>query len=356
MAQTTDVLYDLEFPELQALLTGWKVPAYRARQVWEWLYVHQASAFDQMTSLPRSLRDRLAAQTTIGALQTTETLQSTDGQTRKDLLQLADGETIETVLMSYERRRTVCVSTQVGCSMGCKFCATGQTGFRRNLSAGEIVAQVVHFARILKQQGQRLSNVVLMGMGEPMLNYEPSLTAIRRLIDPRALGIGQRRITLSTVGIVPGIDRLAREEGSQPGSPLQIKLAISLHAATDDLRTQLIPINHEYGLNALFAACHRYQAQTNRRITFEWALIEKLNDTPQQALALVHRLSGLMSHVNLIPINPTKSYPGQPPSQRRIDTFSEVLERHGVPHTIRLRRGIDIQAGCGQLRQRHSNR
>lgn len=339
-------LYDLDLPTLQALLTGWGEPAYRARQLWEWLYVRLADSFDQMTDLPRSLRKRLAAETAIGVPEVIETLQSADGETRKDLLRLADGETIEAVLMRYERRRTACISTQVGCPIRCAFCATGQAGFRRNLTSGEIVAQALHFARLLQAQGDRLSNVVLMGMGEPLLNYEATLAAIRRLADPQGFGLGQRHITLSTVGVVPGIRRLA-EEG------LQITLAVSLHAATDALRDELVPLNRRYGLDALFAACYDYFARTGRRISFEWALIEGVNDMPEQAQALATRLTGFPAHVNLIPLNPTAGYAGTPSPRKRIATFTAVLDRRRVPYTLRLRRGVDIQAGCGQLRQRN---
>ena len=403
------LLYDLEFPALQALLEGWGEPRYRARQVWEWLYVHLADDFDRMTNLPKALRRRLAEETVIGVPEVVDTLVSSDGQTRKDLLRLQDGETVEVVLMRYERRRTVCVSTQVGCPIGCVFCATGQAGFRRNLTAGEIVAQVLHFARVLRAEGERVTNVVLMGMGEPLLNYDASLAAIRRLIDPQGFRLGQRHITLSTVGIVPGIDRLSREKGigtpvegpagvpvgaqliapqrepptpqreppekpqqtpqrepsekpqqtpqreppeKPPGKPLQITLAVSLHAATDDLRDQLVPINRKYPLDELFAACHRYVERTGRRISFEWALIAGVNDSTVQAEALAARLSGLRAHVNLIPLNPTPTYEGKPSPPEAIAAFTAVLDRHRIPYTLRLRRGIEIQAGCGQLRYR----
>lgn len=355
MSEQKMSLYELEFPALEALLTSWGTPKYRVRQVWEWLYIHKATSFNHMANLPQSLRDQLSATADIGTLTTLATLQSSDGETRKDLLRLADGESIEVVLMRYERRRTACISTQVGCSIGCDFCATGQMGFRRNLSAGEITAQVVHCARILQDEGDRLTNVVFMGMGEPLLNYDATLATIRRLIDPQTLGIGQRHITLSTVGIIPGIARLAQEPGQQTDTHLQVTLAISLHAATDELRNRLVPINRQNGLDALFAACRNYAELTNRRISFEWALIEGLNDTQEQATALVRRLSGLRSHVNLIPINPTRAYPGRRPSQDRITKFTDVLDRHSIPYTLRLRRGTDIEAGCGQLRQRHDN-
>lgn len=336
-------LYELDLSALQSLLAEWGEPSYRARQLWEWLYRHLADSFDQMTNLPRALRQRLASQTCIGVPEVIATQVSSDGRTRKDLLRLADGETIEAVLMRYERRRTACISTQVGCPIGCVFCATGQAGFRRDLSAGEIVAQALHFARILRVEEGRLTNVVLMGMGEPLLNYDASLAAIRRLTDPHGFNLGQRHITLSTVGIVPGIDRLAAEG-------LQITLAISLHAATDNLRNQLVPINRRYPLDELFAACHRYFTRTGRRISFEWVLIAGINDTPEQAEALAARLTGLTAHVNLIPLNPTPAYKGRAPSREAIAAFAATLERHSVSHTIRMRRGIEIQAGCGQLK------
>ena len=346
MTLPTICMYDLDFPALQSLLAGWGEPAYRARQLWEWLYVHLATDFDAMTNLPRSLRERLAAEATVGVPESVDTMRSSDGETRKDLLRLEDGETVETVLMCYQERRTTCISTQVGCSIGCVFCATGQMGFRRNLTSGEIVAQVLHFARILRDEGERLTNVVLMGMGEPFLNYEASLDAIRRLTDPQALNLGQRHITLSTVGVVPGIKRMA-------GEGLQITLAISLHAATDSLRDQLVPINRRYGLDALFESCHYYGERTGRRVSFEWALIAGVNDTPQQAQALAARLEGLRAHVNVIPLNPTRGYSGQPSSRAALDAFAAQLRRYRVPYTVRLRRGVDIQAGCGQLRQRN---
>ncbi len=342
-------LLELDLPAIQALLESWGEPPYRARQIWEWLYVHLATDFEQMTNLPRTLRARLAAETTIGIPEPVDTLRSSDGRTLKVLLRMADGETVEAVLMCYERRLTACISTQIGCPVGCAFCATGQQGFRRDLSAGEIVAQALHFARLLRAEGRRLSNVVLMGMGEPLLNYQASLGAIRRLTHPQGFNLGQRHITLSTVGIVPAIERLAQEG-------LQITLAVSLHAATDALRNQLVPVNRRYGLDALFEACHRYVRQTGRRVSFEWVLIGGVNDTPEQAEALCARLVGLLAHVNLIPLNPTPGYVGQPPSPAAIEKFVAILDRHHVSHTIRLRRGIDIQAGCGQLRQRALSR
>lgn len=338
-------LYGLDHQVVRSLLEGWGEPSYRADQLWEWLYVHLADSFDQMTNLPRSLREKLANETVIGTLEVVDTSRSPDGKTRKDLLRLADGETIEAVLMRYEQRRTACLSTQVGCAMGCTFCATGQMGFRRDLTVGEIIAQALHFARELREEDEHLTNVVLMGMGEPLANYDASLDAIRRLIDPEGFQLGQRHITLSTVGLVPGIRRLAREN-------LQITLAVSLHAATDELRDRLVPVNRRYGLEILFDACSRYIERTGRRVSFEWALIEGVNDTSEQAHMLADRLQGMLAHVNLIPLNPSSNYPDQRSSRDRVDAFTAVLKKRDVPHTVRVRRGVEIRAGCGQLRQR----
>jgi 23S rRNA (adenine2503-C2)-methyltransferase len=301
-----------------------------------------------MTNLPKSLRERLAQEKTIGVLEVVDAARSPDGRTRKDLLRLPDGETIEAVLMRYERRRTACLSTQVGCAMGCPFCATGQMGLRRDLSGGEIVAQALHFARQLQTDGERLTNVVLMGMGEPLANYDASLDAIRRLNHAEGFRLGQRHITLSTVGLVPQIRRLAHEG-------LQITLAVSLHAATDDLRDQLVPVNRRYGLDALFEACTTYAGRTGRRVSFEWALIAGVNDTPEQAHALADRLHralpGPPAHVNLIPLNPSQGYGGSRSTDDAVEAFAAILDRRGVPYTVRVRRGAEIEAGCGQLRQ-----
>jgi 23S rRNA (adenine2503-C2)-methyltransferase len=340
-------LYDLDLPQLEALLADWKQPRYRADQLWEWLYVRLATDFEQLTTLPKSLRERLAAETTLYVPPVLAQQESLDGETRKDLLQMVDGEQVEVVLMRYINRRSACLSTQVGCALKCSFCATGQMGFVRDLTSGEIVTQALHFQRELAVQGQRLSNVVLMGMGEPLLNYKNTLAAIRRLIHPQGFQMGQRRITLSTSGIVPGIYRLA-DEG------LQVNLAISLHAAMDDLRSELMPINRRYALDELFKALYVYLTKTNRRVTFEWVMIDGVNDTLQQAEALAARLAGMLAHVNLIPLNPSTGYKGQPSAPERIEAFTAVLDRQHISYSARLRRGIDIRAGCGQLRRRKS--
>lgn len=337
-------IYDFSFDELSALLSVWGLPGYRARQLWEWLYVRKVTDFAQMTSLPANLRARLADEFVIGRLEQTAELLSSDGQTVKRLLRLPDGQMIESVLMEYDdERRTACISTQAGCAMGCVFCATGQMGFARHLTAGEIVEQALIFARQLEAQGERLSNIVLMGMGEPFHNYDNTIEAIRRLNDPRGLNIGQRHITVSTVGLVPAIQQFA-EEG------LQVKLAISLHAATDDERGKLLPINRRWPLRDLMDAVRDYIERTGRRVTFEWALIAGENDTPEQAERLGKLLQGVKAHVNLIPLNPTQNYAGRPSDPARVAAFQRVLTRYGVPSTVRVRRGIDIQAGCGQLK------
>lgn len=334
-------LYALTQDALAELLAGWGEPKFRAAQVWGWLYEGLVSSFDEMTNLPKALRERLAAETTLGVLEVAAEQSSRDG-TAKRLYRLHDGQLIESVLMLYDDdRRTACISTQAGCAMGCVFCATGQMGFARHLSAAEIFEQALRFARDLKTENDRLSNVVLMGMGEPFHNYDASLEAIRRLMSE--LGIGARHITVSTVGLVPQIRRFA-EEG------LQVKLAISLHAATDGERGALLPVNKRWPVAELLDTCRYYVEKTGRRITFEWALIHKENDTPQQAHALGALLKGLMCHVNLIPLNPTAEYAHGPSAADRIEAFIAILGEYGVSATVRVRRGIDIDAGCGQLK------
>jgi len=340
-------LYDLDSSEMEALITSWGEPSYRARQIWVWLYKHLAADISEMTSLSKALREKLSEETTLYIPPVLAEQESLDGETRKDLLQMVDGEKVEVVLMHYINRDSACLSTQVGCALGCKFCATGQMGFVRNLTSGEIVSQALHVQRALLARGRKLTNIVLMGMGEPLNNYDHTLAAMRRFIDPEGFQFGQRRITLSTAGVVPGIRKLAREG-------LQVNLAISLHAATDALRTQIMPINKRYPLDELFSAVNTYIEKTNRRVTFEWALMNDLNDTMEQAEALAARIEGMLAHVNLIPLNPTGDYAMQPSAPENIEAFTAILDRHHINYTVRLRRGIDIQAGCGQLRRRES--
>jgi 23S rRNA (adenine2503-C2)-methyltransferase len=335
-------LYDLTLPQLTELITGWGEKPYRARQIREWLYVHKVTDPDAMSNLPGELRARLKEQTRIGALTPVTELHSSDGHTIKHLFRLDDGQLIESVLMAYnDARQTACISTQAGCAMGCIFCATGQMGFARHLTAGEIVEQALWFARQLEAADDRLSNIVLMGMGEPLHNYEATLHAIDVLT--AEIGIGQRHITLSTVGLVPAMRRFADEKR-------QVGLAVSLHAATDEERSALLPINKKWNLAALMDACRYFVEQTGRRITFEWALIAGETDTVEQAQSLGLLIKGLNCHVNAIPLNPTTGYGGQPSDPERVKIWQDTLAQYGVSSTIRVRRGIDIQAGCGQLK------
>jgi 23S rRNA (adenine2503-C2)-methyltransferase len=344
-------LYDLKIDEIQALLKEWGEPIFRTKQIWEWLYVQLAASCDAMTNLPRALRDRLGAAYPFGRLTPKIDLLSSDGWTRKILFTLPDGAQIETVLMEYDTRNTVCVSTQAGCAMGCTFCATGQGGFQRNLTAGEIVEQVLFFDRELRKASHQppttnhqITNVVLMGMGEPFANYTALLDALDRLSDPIGYNFGARRITVSTVGLVPMIERFTQEHS-------QVNLAVSLHAATNELRASMLPINKRYPLEVLIPACRAYTEITRRRISFEWAMIEGVNDTPEQARALVQLIKGMLCHVNMIPLNPTHGYDGAASTRERIAAFRAILDEAHIANSLRVRRGIDIHAGCGQLKQ-----
>ena len=335
-------IYDLSLPELTHFVASHNQPPYRAKQIWQAVYGDLADSADSLTTIPRLLRERLGAEFSFTRLTPIAEAKSSDHQTRKLLFQLPDGKRIEAVLMGYAKRRTTCISTQAGCAMGCVFCATGQMGFLRHLSAGEIVEQVLWFARELKQHDDHLTNIVVMGMGEPFHNYDATLAAMERLNDPDGFNFGARRMTISTVGLVPMIERFAKEKR-------QINLAVSLHAATDDLRTELLPINKKYPLAMLFAAVREYYETTRRRVTFEWALIQGKNDTADQAHALARLAHDLPCHVNIIPLNPTRDYAGQATTRERAAAFKAVLEQHHISCTIRVRRGIDINAGCGQL-------
>ncbi|HDQ35131.1 MAG TPA: 23S rRNA (adenine(2503)-C(2))-methyltransferase RlmN [Chloroflexi bacterium] len=338
-------LYGLTYPALEALLASWEASPAHARAIWQGLYRHHVTHLAEIPELPAHLRSQLQAQATLEIPQHVASQESRDGSTRKMLLRLADGEQIEVVLLRYRARYSACISTQVGCACGCAFCATGQLGFVRDLTSAEIVGQVLHCRRELAACDASLNNFVLMGMGEPLLNYENTITALRILLDQRGLGFAPRRVTLSTVGIAPGIRRLAQEG-------LKINLAVSLHAATDEVRSQLLPINARYPLDELFDAIWDYQAQTQRRVMFEWTLIAGLTDTPAQATALITRLAGLNAHVNLIRLNPTPDYPAEPSTPAALEAFAAALDAAGIPHTVRQRRGLHIAAGCGQLRQR----
>lgn len=341
-------LYELDFDELTQFMTQLGQPKFRAQQIWGWLYQRLAANFADMRNIPKSLREEMTVRSYLVHPNIIADQRSSDGQTEKILSRLSDGQTIETVLMRYERRRTLCISTQAGCAMGCVFCATGQMGFFRNLTVGEIIAPILHFARQLAADGEHVTNIVMMGMGEPLHNYSNTLKAVDRLTDKNGFNLGARKITISTVGLVPAIRRYADEGRQTP-------LAVSLHAATDAERDKLIPVNKRWPIAELMDACRYYVEKTGRRITFEWALIAGENDTVEQAQALGRLVQGMLCHVNLIPLNPTKGYSGGPSSRERVDKFQEVLGQYGVSSTVRVRRGIDIQAGCGQLRDRVVN-
>jgi len=368
-------LYDLTHEQLVTQLSEWGEPAFRSRQIWHWLYQRLVADIDQMTDLSKPLRAKLKSHYALSRLSVVADQHSSDGWTRKWLFRLPDGSEVETVLMEYDGlRRTACISSQAGCAMNCSFCATGQMGFLRNLRAGEIIEQVVWVARALQKPGDqrppakatprsdqpqlahettRLSNVVLMGMGEPFANYTSVMEAVWRMIEPEAdggFGLGARRITVSTVGLVPGI-RQFTEEGTQ------VNLAVSLHAATDALRDQLVPINKKYPLEEVVHATHDYIAKTHRRVSYEWALIDGVNDSIEQAEALARLVRETnpkrgtnLVHVNMIPLNPTGGYRGRASAAERRQLFRDCLDRAGVPNTLRVRRGIDIAAGCGQLK------
>jgi 23S rRNA (adenine2503-C2)-methyltransferase len=338
-------LLELDEAQLANLLASWGSPAYRARQLERWIYSRLVDDFGSMTDLPKPLRRQLMQKSVVTSLSPIAESTSPSGLAQKMLFRLHDGETIESVLMQYEGHNTACISTQVGCAVGCPFCATGQQGLVRDLTSGEIVGQVLHLSRQLVQKGERLDNVVVMGMGEPLANYNATWRALCRLMSVRGLNLGARRITLSTAGLVPGIRRLATQH-------TQVRLAISLHAPSDDLRSRLVPLNRRYGLSQLLSACRTYQDLTGRRISFEYALIHELNDSPAQARQLAHLLCGLSAHVNLIPLSPIAEFPYGPSSHDRITCFRNELTRLRMSHTTRQSRGTGIQAGCGQLRSR----
>ena len=353
-------LYDLTREQLQVQVSRWGFAPVHAARLWNHLYLGLADSFapEALPGLPEKVRVRLLAEASLGILPTALETDSIDGFTRKYLLTLGDGERIETVLMRFTGRVTACISSQVGGAMGCVFCATGQMGYTRHLSPGEIVAQAVHVARALRagpsrgageaasggeSSPHRLRNVVLMGMGEPLHNYEAVMHAVDILRDPNGLALAGERITVSTVGVVPGILRLAREQ--RP-----VHLAVSLHAATQPERAALVPAARKWPLDELMAACRTYSETTGRRIFYEWTLIDGRNDGVEHARAVGALLRGLPAQVNLIPLNPTSGYDGAPTRSEAAKAFQRVLaDEFGLPSTVRQRRGIDIAAGCGQL-------
>ncbi len=342
-------LLDEPLGAIEARLAEWGEPAWRARRAARWALRGGATSFAAMTDLPRALRSRLAAAYALGPPPVLARTEADDGRTAKVLLGLGGGAAVEAVRMDYDpdspghapgtrRRATVCVSTQAGCAMGCVFCATGQQGFGRNLSSGEIVAQVLHFAR-----ERPVSHVVFMGMGEPLANYGATLRAVRWLLGGDGLGLRARGVTISTVGLERPIRRLA-------GEGLQVGLAVSLHAPDDALRRRLIPTAGGVTIDGLIAAAREYAERTGRRVTFAYALLAGVNDAPEQARRLAARVRGTGAHVNLIPYNPTAGEGLRRPSRGRVRAFQRELQAAGVHATVRIERGAAIAAACGQLR------
>jgi len=348
---TQQNLYDLTRAELTQRLQSWGYTPYHAQKVWHGLYRQCVTTLDEIADLRHDLRQKLAQETGLSHTAVQIEQQSRDGYTRKFLLNYPDQKSVETVIMRFHSRRerpdqtnryTACISSQVGCAMACVFCATGQMGFTRHLTAGEIVSQVLFVQRTLKQRNSELRNIVLMGMGEPLHNYDQTMKAIDILTDHHGLALAPRHITLSTVGLPHRIRQLADEKRA-------INLAVSLHGATDAERQALVPPAKRWPLAELLDACRYYTETRKRRIFFEWTLIAHENDTPEQADALGRLLANMDAHINVIPLNPTGGYAGQPSDNGRVRAFQEVLAGYGLPSTVRQRRGIDIAAGCGQL-------
>lgn len=333
---------DLTLRELADYLGERGIPAYRAQQIFGWIYKKNVSGWDEMTNLPVDLRSQLDKEgLSIGCLTVIQREAAPDG-TVKYLFGLKDGSSVESVYLPDDPRHTVCFSTQVGCPMGCLFCATGQNGLTRNLTTGEIIDQILHISKL---QGVTLTNLVAMGQGEPLLNYDALIKAIRILNDPKGLEIGARRITISTCGVIPGVLKLTEEQ-------LQVNLAISLHAADDELRNRLMPVNKKYPLAPLLKACRTYIERTGRRITFEYTLMDGINDRPQDVANLIRLLRGMLCHVNLIPFNPVPGSPFKRSTLSQIHWFAEELNRAHIETTIRKERGTTLTAACGQLQGR----
>ncbi len=337
-----DNFFNLQFTELEAYLIALSQPGFRAKQIWEGVYRNLAASWQDLTNLPKELREKLETDFTFANLELVDRTEAFDGGSTKFLYRMADGNFIESVILHSDERITLCISTQSGCPVGCVFCATGHLGFNRNLTSGEIIAQVVDLARLLQRTDEKVNNIVIMGMGEPFLNYEATMNAVRRFNDPSGLNIGARHITISTIGIPEKIRQFA-------GENLQVNLAISLHAPNDNLRHELVPIAKKYPITEIIHACREYIAATNRRVTFEYVLIDGVNNLPEQARELAFQLKGLLCHVNLIGLNPTAHYAGKPPQKQAMRDFGKILLSNHVPTSIRNSQGKDIQAACGQL-------
>ena len=327
--------------ELAQELSGLGEPAFRAKQVFSWL--HRGARFEEMTNLPKTLRERLASEYELHLPEVARKQVSARDGTVKYLWRLRDGHCVESVLMRYHHGNTVCISSEVGCAMGCAFCASTRGGLVRRLLPSEMLDQVLFTQR---DSGLPVSNIVLMGIGEPLDNYDNVRRFLTLVNDPEGMNIGMRHISLSTCGLVEGIDRLAEED-------LQLTLSVSLHAPDDALRSRLMPVNRRYDIETLLAACRRYFDKTGRRISFEYAMIDGQNDTPEMAALLIRRLRGLPAHVNLIPLNRIEESPLQPSTRQAVLAFQQALEAAGVTATVRRTLGSDIDASCGQLRKKY---
>ncbi|MFC4598846.1 23S rRNA (adenine(2503)-C(2))-methyltransferase RlmN [Cohnella hongkongensis] len=343
--QQNPFIYDLSLEQIQEWIKEQGEPAFRAGQIFDWLYVKRVNSFEEMTNLPKQLRDSLNASFRFVTLTEIAKFESKDG-TVKFLFGLQDNHAIETVIMKHNYGNSVCVTTQVGCRIGCTFCASTLGGLKRSLTAGEIIAQVVKAQQILDPLNERVSSIVIMGIGEPFENYDATMSFLRMMIHPKGLNIGARHITVSTSGIVPNMIRFADEN-------MQINLAISIHAPNDALRSKLMPVNRRYPFADVIDACKYYIEKTGRRITFEYALIGGMNDRPEHAEELGDVLKDMLCHVNLIPVNyvPERNYVRTPRDD--IFEFQRVLQKKNINVTIRREQGHDIAAACGQLRAKH---
>jgi 23S rRNA (adenine2503-C2)-methyltransferase len=337
-------ILSLSAAELEAWLVANGAPAYRGRQVWGWL-ARGAASFQTMHDVPKPLRTALERDFRMTSLRPVAVSQADRTLTTKTLFELDGGHSVEAVVMRYTERSTLCISSQAGCPIGCPFCATGKFPFGRNLKAYEIVEQAVDAARLLAEEGRRLSHVVFMGMGEPMANYEAVVESVRRVADPELLGISPRRIVVSTSGLIPRIVQLAEER-------LPVTLAISLHAARDELRDVLVPINRKYPVHELVDAAQAYGTKTGRRVSYEWVVLADVNDTERDAKELGRLLRRKLAHVNLIPFNPVEDTPYRAPDRAAIRRFKEMVEAQGLNVTVRDTRGREADAACGQLHER----
>lgn len=335
-------IMSMTYGELAEVFSGKGLPGFRAKQVYQWLHCRLAASYDEMTDLPKALREQLAEEYPLNICTVAKKQVSAADGTVKFLYALHDGDYIESVVMKYKYGYTVCVSSQVGCKMGCAFCASTLGGFKRSLTAGEILSQVYTAQREL---GERVSHIVLMGMGEPLDNFDNVMRFIELVTDEKGLNLSMRNISLSTCGVVPKIEELMKKK-------LQLTLSISLHAADSGLRRKIMPINKKYDVDELLAVCRRYAAETSRRISFEYSMLAGVNDSDECASLLASKLRGMLCHVNLIPVNEVEESPFKPSSPERIERFTEILAGSGITATVRRKLGSDIEASCGQLRRK----